>query len=104
MDRQDKTWRKRAKRVWRACELELRRTTAIGVRMVHASKASTELKETYEELGKTLVRALREGRLEWKEPQVKILVSRVEELEAQLLEMEGQVQDLKRPDSYERKI
>lgn len=82
--------------VARACEAELRRTTAIGMKMLYASRASAELHECYEELGRLAARALKSGELDWKEPQAKILVTQAEELEQTLQEMEGDVQGLKK--------
>lgn len=97
MNEQDSSWKKRAFGVLQACEYEFRRTTAIGVKMVQASRASTELHQTYEELGKLAIRAIREGALEWRDPQVRVLMTQAEELELLLNEMEGDVQDLKGP-------
>lgn len=97
MIEQDSSWKKRAFGVIQACETELRRTTAIGVKMVQASKASGELHETYEELGKALVRAIKSGNLEWRDPHIRILMTRADELESLLTGMEDDVQDLKRP-------
>lgn len=95
MSEQDSSWKKRAFGVIQACETELRRTTAIGMKMVQASKASGELHETYEELGKALVRAIKNRELEWRDPHIRVLMTRAEDLELLLNEMEGVVQDLK---------
>jgi hypothetical protein len=96
-DPNNESWRKKAIGVLQACEHELRRTTAIGMKMIHASKASGDLHETYEELGRLVAKAIKEGELEWKEPRVRVLMTHAEDLENLLHDMEGQVQDLKRP-------
>ena len=75
----------------------MRRTTAIGMKMIHASKASGDLHETYEELGRLVAKAIKEGELEWKEPRARVLMTHAEDLENLLQDMEGQVQDLKKP-------
>ncbi len=93
----NESWRKKALGVWQACEHELRRTTAIGMKMIHASKASGDLHETYEELGRLAARAIKAGELDWKDPRARVLITNAEELENLLHEMEDQVQDLKRP-------
>jgi hypothetical protein len=98
-DSNNDTWRKKALGVLQACETELRRTTAIGVKMLHASRASTELHETYEELGKMAIKAMEEGELDWPSLRVKSLVNRARELEAELSDMEVQVRDLKKDES-----
>ena len=99
MNEQDSTWKKRAFGVLQACGSEFRRTTAIGGRMVQASKASTELHETYEELGKMVAQAMKSQELDWKNPNARVLVTQAAELEHLLNEMEGDVQTLKAPRS-----
>ena len=99
MNDQDSSWKKRAFGVIQACESELRRTTAIGMKMVQASKASSELHETYEELGKVLVNAIKTKELDWKNPQVRILMTKIQDLELLLNEMEGDVQHMKKKDN-----
>ncbi len=96
-DQNNESWRKKAIGVLQACEVELRRTTAIGMKMIHASKASGDLHATYEELGRLVAKAMKEGDIDWKNPHARVLVKNADELEALLQEMEGQVQDLKRP-------
>lgn len=97
---QDSSWKKRAFGMFQACESELRRTTAIGMKMVQASKASTELHETYEDLGKVLVNAIKTKELDWKNPQVQILMTRIKDLELLLNEMEDEVQLIKQKDRH----
>ena len=96
-DQNNESWRKKAMGVIQACEHELRRTTAIGMKMIHASKASTDLHDTYEELGRLVAKSIKSGELEWKDPRARVLMTNAEELEALLHEMEGHVQELKRP-------
>ncbi len=97
-DANNESWRKKALGVLQACEHELKRTTAIGMKMIHASKASTELHDTYEELGRLAAKGLREGTLDWGNPRAHVLRAQADELEQLLHEMEGEVQDLKKPD------
>ncbi|MBY0518585.1 MAG: hypothetical protein K2P81_16865 [Bacteriovoracaceae bacterium] len=96
-DPNNESWRKKAIGVLQACEHELRRTTAIGMKMIHASKASTDLHSTYEELGRLVAKAMKEGDLDWNSQRARVLIQNADELEVLLQEMEGQVQDLKRP-------
>lgn len=92
----NESWRKKALGVLQACEHELKRTTAIGMKMIHASKASSELHDTYEELGRLAAKGLRDGSLDWAHPRAQVLRAQAEELEQLLREMEGDVQDLKK--------
>lgn len=98
-DPNNETWRKKALGVLQACEHELRRTTAIGMKMIHASKASSELHDTYEEIGKIVTKMIAEGELKSPSARVDNLISRATELEEVLGDMEGQVSDLKKEES-----
>ncbi len=90
------TWKKRVLGAVHACEAEFRRTTAIGMKMIHASRASAELHDCYEELGRHVARAIKSGELDWKDPQARVLMTQAEELEQALHDMEGDVQELKK--------
>ncbi len=98
-DPNNETWRKKALGVLQACENELRRTTAIGMKMIHASKASSELHETYEEIGRNVVKMIDAGEIASPSARIDNLVARVRELEQVLGDMEGQVSELKKEDS-----
>lgn len=98
-DPNNETWQKKALGVLQACENELRRTTAIGMKMIHASKASSELHETYEEIGKIVVKMIDAGEMASPAARVDNLMVRIRELEQILGDMEGQVTSLKKDDS-----
>jgi hypothetical protein len=98
-DPNNETWRKKALGVLQACENELRRTTAIGMKMIHASKASSELHETYEEIGKIVVKMIETNEMASPSARVDNLIVRIRELEQILGDMEGQVTSLKKEDS-----
>lgn len=98
-DPNNETWRKKALGVLQACENELRKTTAIGVKMIHASRASSELHETYEEIGKLVAKMIEAGEMPSPSTRVDNLLARIRELEQILGDMEGQVSSLKREDS-----
>lgn len=98
-DPNNETWRKKALGVLQACENELRRTTAIGMKMIHASKASGELHDTYEEIGKIVTKMIADGEMNSPSARVDNLIARATELEGVLGDMEGQVSNLKRDDS-----
>jgi hypothetical protein len=95
-DPNNESWRKKALGVLQACEVELRRTTAIGMKMIHASKASGDLHSTYEELGRLVAKSIKDGELEWDNLRVQHLIAKADELESHLSDMEGQVQGLKK--------
>jgi len=98
-DPNNETWRKKALGVLQACENELRRTTAIGMKMIHASKASTELHETYEEMGRIVAKMIETGEIKSPSARIDTLYTRAQELEKSLGDMEGQVSHLKKDDS-----
>ncbi len=98
-DPNNETWRKKALGVLQVCENELRRTTAIGMKMIHASRASTELHDTYEEMGKIVAKMIESGELKSPSSRIDNLMARAKELEVLLGDMEGQVSELKKDDS-----
>jgi hypothetical protein len=98
-DTNNETWRKKALGVLQACESELRRTTAIGMKMIQASKANSDLHDTYEELGRIVAKMIEDGELDCSSMRVRSLITKARELETFLGDMEGQVSELKKEES-----
>jgi hypothetical protein len=92
----NESWKKKAKSLFQTCESEFRRTTAIGMKMLHASKTSTDLHESFEELGQLVFQAIKTGELNWEHPRARQLVEQITQLDETLKEMEVQVQELKK--------
>jgi hypothetical protein len=96
MKKNRQSWRHKAVGVWQVCETELKKTTAIGLKMISASKANGELNEAFEDLGRHLYQSLKTGRHEWHDSKVKMLCQRIQELDHFMHTMEDQVQLLKK--------
>ena len=88
-------WKNRMQEMLNICQEELKKTTEIGKKMINASKASTELHETYELLGHHVLKAIKDGSLEWEDIEAQRLVKLIEKKESALEEMEGEVRDIK---------
>lgn len=94
------TWKNKVQGLITQCQVEIRRTTAIGMKMISASKANTDLHEAYENLGRLTVKAMKSKELEWRDPQVRMLMTNIEELEQVLHDFEDEVQILKDTDTH----
>ncbi len=96
-DKSDQTdWRLKLSDLVQTCQSELKKTTKIGMKMISASQATTELHESYEEVGRWLVEKIKAGELEIDDVRVEGLISKIDELEAQLKSFEDEVQDIKK--------
>ena len=56
-------WKSKFQEMMQVCQEELKKTTEIGKKMLTASKANSDLKEAYEELGIYIVAETRKGNL-----------------------------------------
>ncbi len=89
-------WRVRFQDILQVCQKEFKRTTIIGKKMLNASKSNTKLHESYEELGKLVVREIRENRLECQLPQIKELMDTIDSCEKELEKIEKEVKKIKK--------
>ncbi|MFN8369044.1 MAG: hypothetical protein U0T83_00290 [Bacteriovoracaceae bacterium] len=88
-------WRNKVQEIINQCQLELKKTTKIGKKMINASKTNTKLHESYEDLGQLLYNALKNKEFEWNDPKVKQLTNEIALLEAELEEIESEVRKIK---------
>ncbi len=88
-------WKEKVQDMLKVCQDEIVKTTEIGKKMLTASKANSELHETYEDIGEFVVKALRNNELEWDHPQMKRYLKKVEECEQSLENIESAVNDIK---------
>ena len=88
-------WKHKVQEIFELCQVELKKTTSIGKKMLNASKTNTCLKEAYVELGILVVEAITNKELEWNNPQVKKLIETIKKCEKSLEEMEGEVNEVK---------
>ncbi len=89
------TFKHKVQEIFNLCQDELKRTTEIGKKMIHASKANTELHQYQQELGELAVKELRERTLTWVNPRAQELLELITECEVQLTKIEGQVNEIR---------
>jgi response regulator RpfG family c-di-GMP phosphodiesterase len=74
---------------------ELKRTTEILKRLISASKTNTDLNETYEELGRLLVKGIENNEISCQNERVAKLIEKVKRCENDLASMEDEVNQIK---------
>jgi hypothetical protein len=89
-------WKTRFQELLGVCQDEIKKTTAIGVKMLNATASTSKLQESYQELGQLAYKAIKEGRLEWSDANVKILMTQIEQCQQRLDFFEEELQKIKR--------
>ena len=89
-------WKNRVQEMLNICQEELKKTTEIGKKMISASKANSELHETYELLGQEILKDIRNKKINWENTEAQRLIKIIEQKEELLESMETQVQDIKK--------
>ena len=77
---------------------ELKRTTAIGIKLVSASQANSQLHEKMEELGKLAAEKMEAGQLQWSDDKAQDILGEIKKLQATLEAYEEDVQHIKNSD------
>ncbi len=88
-------WKSKFTEIVQTCQSELKRTTDIGKRMLSASKTNTTLHESYEEIGTLVVKALKNGELQWDNPRVNEILNTIKGCEKDLELMEKEVNHIR---------
>ena len=101
MEREFSHWKSRMQDLLHVCRDEMKRTTVIGKKMISASRISTTLNRSYEELGELAAKELKSGKLEWEHPQVKRILNTIVECEKQLEEVESEVNKVRFSENQE---
>ena len=96
-------WKNLVNEIFETCQDEIKRTTAIGKKMIAASRTNGELNESFEELGKYAFFALKEGTLHWEDEKVSGFLTKIETLQNEISEIEGDVQNIKFPKATQNK-
>jgi hypothetical protein len=96
--RDDKHWGNKFQDMLQSCQVELKKTTQIGMKMLSASQSNSLLKEQYEKLGMLTMQSMTNGELDWSNETAKELVERIEKLKVELSALEDQVSSLKKED------
>ncbi len=88
-------WKMRVQEIINVCQEELRKTTAIGKRMLTASKTNTCLHEAYKELGHLFFKAMENGEVDWQNAKCQELIKTIRSCQEDLNSIEQEVQRLK---------
>ncbi len=76
---------------------EIRKTSAIGKKMLTASRTNAHLKDTYEELGKLLEKGVDNGEVDWDSAKLRALLHTVKACKKDLEEIEQKMNTIKFP-------
>lgn len=85
-------WKYKIQKLINTCQGEIKKTTVIGKKMLHATKSNTLLHESYENLGKMLFNAIQNQELNWDDPRVHQLMDTIKKCQSELEMMEKEVQ------------
>lgn len=76
---------------------EILKTSAIGKKMLTASRTNAHLKDTYEELGKLLEKGVENGEVDWDSPKMRALLHTIKACKKDLEEIEKKMNKIKFP-------
>ena len=76
---------------------EIMRTTAIGKKMLTASRTNAHLKDTYEQLGRLLEKGIENGEVDWDSPRMRALLHSIKACKKDLEDIEKKLNKLKFP-------
>ena len=93
---QTSDWKLKINDLVNTCQTELKKTTQIGMKMLSASQANSQLHETYETIGRWLVESIEDESIKVDDDNVEALVSKVKDLEKNLAGLEEEVQEIKK--------
>ena len=74
---------------------EITRTTAIGKKMLTASRTNAHLKDTYEQLGRLLEKGIENGEVDWDSTKIRALLHTAKACKKDLEHIEKQVYKIK---------
>ncbi len=74
---------------------ELKKTTAIGKKMISASRSNSSLHDCYEQLGILVMKEVNSGQLKWENKKAHELIKEIEGLKNELEQFEEDVQKIK---------
>jgi hypothetical protein len=74
---------------------EVMKTSAIGKKMLTASRTNSHLKDTYEELGKLLERGIENGEVDWDSPKMRALLHTIKACRRDLEDIEKKMNKIK---------
>lgn len=74
---------------------EIMKTSAIGKKMLTASRTNAHLKDTYEELGKLLEKGVENGEVDWDSPKMRALIHTIKACKSDLEDIEKKMNKIK---------
>lgn len=95
MNSENTNWKLKLQDLVNTAQSELKKTTAIGMKMISASQANSERHDIMEALGEAVLSAINSGELNWDNEEVKTLVEEANRLENELKNFEDDVQKIK---------
>ena len=91
----DVDWKAKLQDMIKGAQIELKRATKLGKKLVTASHTNSELHQTFEELGKLTRDSIKLGHLDWEHVQAKKLLKKIDQLEKEMELLEDEVQKIK---------
>lgn len=88
-------WKNKFHTLLNSAGSELKRTTAIGIKLVSASQINSQLHEKLEALGKLTVEAMEAGQLQWGDEKAQDLLEQIKKLQTTLEAYEEDVRHIK---------
>ncbi len=88
-------WKEKFHKVVNTCQTEFKKTTSIGKKMLCASKATSEIKDHHEHIGRIVVQAMEENDLEWTHPKIEELRQKIDMTKQTLKDCEDEVHNIK---------
>ena len=74
---------------------EFQKTTAIGKKMLTASRTNSHLKDTYEQLGRLLEKGVENGEIDWDSPKMRAMLHTIKACKKDLEEIERKMNSIK---------
>ena len=74
---------------------EIMKTSAIGKKMLSASRTNSDMRESYENLGRLLERAVENGEVDWDSPKMRALIHNIKACKKDLREIEQKINVIK---------
>lgn len=74
---------------------EIVKTTAIGKKMLSASRTNNDMRVSYEDLGRLLERAVENGEVDWDSPKMRALIHNIKSCKKDLKEIEQKINVIK---------
>lgn len=101
MKNSESDWKNKFQDLVNSCQVELKKTTQIGLKMLSASQSNALLHESFEELGRIVYEQLKNDKLDLKSEGIKELIGKISKLEHELELCEDEVQKIKSSSSVE---